>query len=131
MRVANWQDELRAVFAAAHGRRFRWGYHDCFQFTARCYRAVLGDEKRALFPKYSSKTEAEAILAEFGGARGILTHALGEPVHPARAGMGDIVLIDMGLGLQPAVCMGLESFAPGRTLLHPRKTLTAVAAWVL
>jgi hypothetical protein len=131
MRVANWRDELLAVLDAAHGRKFRWGYHDCFQFIARCYAAQTGDEKRLLFPRYRTRSEAEGILEQFGGARGILTHALGEPVHCSRAGEGDIVLIDMGQGEQPALCRGLNSYAPGMRNLVLRPTLTASAAWIL
>lgn len=131
MRRDRWQQALQGVFDNAHGRRFRWGRHDCFQFAARCVRAVAGVDRRIPFPRYHTKAGAEAILREYGGARGLLIAALGEPVHPSRASVGDIVLIDMGLGEQPAVCMGLECFAPGMRNLQPRKTLNATAAWII
>jgi len=131
MRVTNWRDNLQRVFDAAHGQPFRWGFHDCFQFTARCVAAVSGYDGRILFPRYTTKREALALLEQEGGARGILIKALGEPVHVSRAGVGDVVLIDMGRGFQPAICMGRECFAPGRRKLQPYPTLRAVAAWVL
>ncbi len=131
MKIDYWQETLRSEFEAAHGRKFRWGRHDCFQFAARCVRAVSGVDRRIQFGRYHTRQGAEALLAAHGGARGLLVRALGEPVHPSRAGMGDIVLVDMGRGDQPAVCMGLECFAPGMRNLQPRMTATATAAWII
>lgn len=103
--------------------------------------AVTGREPRSIFPGYRTKAEARAILERFGGMELLVTRALDQPVHPSRACEGDIVLIDMGeklvdgcrvntgIGLQPAVCMGLHSFAPGRRHLISRETLKAVVAW--
>ena len=131
MRVTNWRDELHAVFAAAQGRRFRWGRHDCCQFAAKCVRAVSGYESRLQFPKYRTRAEAEQILAKVGGIRELITIALGSPVPVARAGVGDIVLMHGHLGLQPMVCMGLESFGPGMRNLQPWPTAMALAARII
>lgn len=130
MRAPNWQAELLEVFESARGRRFRWGFHDCCQFVRRCAIAVRGEPPRT-FPRYRTKSEALALLATHGGMQGLLTHAFGEPVHVSKAGMGDVVLVDMGMGPQPAVCMGLNCFAPGMKNLHHRPTSSAAAAWML
>lgn len=129
MRVAGWQEALEREFAAAHGTRFRWGRHDCCQFIARCAFAITGVDRRAIFARYTTRAGAEAILLETRGMRGLLTQAFGEPVHPSRAAPGDCVLVEMGNGLQPAVCMGVNSYAPGRRNLVHAPTLAAVAAW--
>lgn len=131
MRVVGWQESLAQVFSDAHGKPFRWGTHDCCLFVARCSRALTGVDRRAIFAAYRTRLEAQEILATCGGMRGLLTRAFGEPVHCSRATHGDIVLIDMGRGEQPAVCMGVKSWAPGRRALEWRDTLTASAAWVL
>jgi hypothetical protein len=132
MRVANWQVVLRAEFSAAHGRRFRWGYNDCCQFVGRVSYAITGIDRRESFDRYRSRSGAEELLQQFGGMRGLLIHAFGEPMpNKAFASMGDIVLIDMGMGPQPAVCMGLNSFAPGRSSLESRKTALAIDAWTI
>lgn len=132
MRVANWQIALLEVFEAAQGRRFRWGQHDCCQFAARCVEAITGEDKRDMFQRYQTRAEAEAMLTHFGGMRALLTRGFGEPMqNKSLATMGDIVLIDMGMGLQPAVCMGLDSFAPGMRNLQHRKTLMALDAWTI
>jgi hypothetical protein len=131
MRIHDWLPRLITVFEGAHGRRFRWGTHDCCQFAARCVVAVTGEEKRRMFPRYRTRAEAELIIADCGGMRGLLTRALGEPVHPSRARQGDIVLLDIGRGEQPAVCMGAMSYAPGPRKLEFSETLTSSAAWML
>jgi hypothetical protein len=63
--------------------------------------------------------------------RELVTIALGAPVHPSRAGAGDIVLVQFVNGVQPALCMGRESYAPGRRNLVPIPTLSALEAWVI
>lgn len=131
MRSPNWLERLDQAFVEAHGRRFRWGQHDCCQFAARCIAAVTGDDKRTLFSPYSTRAEALQLLKETGGMLGLVKRALGEPVHASRAGDGDIVLIDMGRGEQPAVCRGLNSFAPAARELASRSTLAASAAWIV
>lgn len=111
-------------------RSFRWGRHDCCQFVARASAAVTGVDRRDLFAVYRNRREAAAILADCGGMAGLLTKAFGEPVHVSKASAGDVVLIDMGRGEQPAVCMGVNSFAPGRRNLEPWPTRLARLAWL-
>lgn len=131
MRVPGWQEALQQLMQSAHGRRFRWGYHDCCQFIARASYAITGVDRREIFARYTTRAGAEAILATTGGMEGLLTLAFGEPVHPSRAGQGDCVLAEIGNGLQPALCMGLNSYAPGRRHLVQVPTLAAVKAWIL
>lgn len=129
MRVAGWQVKLERVFAQAAGRRFRWGRHDCCLFAARCAVAITGVDRRSLFAPYRCESEALGILWALGGMRNLLIYAFGEPKPVAFATHGDIVLIDMGMGEQPAVCMGLNSYAPGRRNLVLRPTSSALMAW--
>ncbi len=70
-----------------------------------------------------------AILKTHGGMQAFVEKSLGPSVHPSRATAGDIVLVDMGRGPQPAGCMGLECCAPGLNRLEFRPTLSAIAAW--
>jgi hypothetical protein len=133
MRVTDWHPRMIEVFEGAHGKRFRWGYHDCCQFAAKVRRAVTGADPRKTFPRYRTKEAAAALLETHGGMLGLLTHGLGEPVHASRACDGDIVLVDFerGQGPQPAVCRGVYSYAPGMRTLQKVETLKATAAWVL
>ena len=120
-----------ALIEEAQGRRFEWGAWDCCQFAARDVEAVTGRDPRELFPPYTSEAEAESIIAECGGMQELITRALGESVQPSRAMRGDIVLCDMGRGLQPAVCTGVYCVAPGARGLERRASLDALAAWNL
>ena len=132
MRADNWYARLLKEFEAAHGRRFRWGQHDCCQFVRRVAIAVSGRPLRRHFPVYRTKAQADAIVAKFGGYRELLSYAFGEPSHVSTAKDGDIVLVDFGRGqgLQPAVCRGVYSYAPGMRNLQMVETAKAVAAWV-
>lgn len=129
MRVPAWQVALDEVFLDARARRFRWGYHDCCQFAARCVLAITGDDKRAGFASYRSKAQALEILESHGGMLEFVSLALGRPIPASFAGHGDVVLIDMGRGVQPAICCGIYSHAPGRVSLESYPTSKAIAAW--
>lgn len=129
MRVANWQAVFAAEIQAAAHRKFRWGTWDCCQWGARMRRALTGIDSRELFPRYRNRREALVILAECGGMLELVRRALGEPIAAAFAQMGDLVLADFGHGLQPGICAGVWSLAPGRVGLERRLTDTAVAAW--
>jgi hypothetical protein len=122
-------ERLAALLREAQGKRFRWGRWDCCIFSARVHEAVTGEDPRRLFPKYHTRKEAEAIIADCGGMRGLICRALGEPVHVSRANRGDIVLCDFGRGEQPAVAYGVHCFAPGRLGLMKRPLALATAAW--
>lgn len=93
--------------------------------------ALIAKDARSLFPAYRTKAEAVAILKACGGMRALMEQVLGEAIHPAFAQPGDIVLAEFGRGLQPGVCAGVWSLAPGRRGLERRKTDTAIAAWVV
>jgi hypothetical protein len=131
MKVAGWRSALDRVVKAAAGKPFTWGVHDCCQFAADCIQAVTGRDRRTLFPNYTDEAGAAAIREQFGGMRGLLSHALGEPVSWELAMTGDIVLIDMGQGPQPAVCVDFTAYAPGARALERRPSWMAAAAWVL
>lgn len=129
-RVHKWQAVMAAEFDAARDRPFKWNGWSCFDFVAHVYIAITGaDDPRDLFPRYRTEAEAEAVMAAEGGPAGILTRVLGEPVHPAWAQRGDIVLADFGRGPQPGVCAGLWTFSPGARGLEHRPTLQAINAW--
>lgn len=131
MRVDNWPDILAKEIDAAVSHVFEWGIWDCCQFTANNFAALTGRDARWKFPAYSTEEEAFAIVESFGGMEGLLTHAFGEPKHPAFAHRGDVVLCDMGMGPQPAICLGVWCVAPTAKGLAKRMTDTATHAWTI
>lgn len=131
MRLHGWQESLDAEFRAANGAPFRWGTHDCCQFAARCASVITGEDFLRHFVKYTCASEALGIMWALGGMKGLLDFAFGESKPVSFATTGDIVLIDMGRGEQPAVCAGLNCFAPGACAIVTRPTRLAIAAWTV
>lgn len=131
MRVANWTIKLADAVQAAQGMTFEWGRNDCCQFAARVVAAITDRDPREIFPAYESEADAARIIAECGGLSELIARALGEPKAVSLAQRGDVVLCDFGRGLQPAICLGIWSVAPGLRGLEKRMTDTALAAWTV
>lgn len=129
-RVANWQAAFFRVLDEARDKPFDWGGWTCFDFAATAYVALTDKpDPRPAFGIFTGEREAVVAMGRAGGAEAILRSVLGEPIHPATAQRGDIVLVEFGNGPQPAVCAGFVSFAPGAQGLMPIKTLSASLAW--
>jgi hypothetical protein len=131
MKVERWPERLQLVLDDAAGRRFEWGSSDCCEFVARCAQAVTGLDFRSAFPPYHSEAEAQALLEQHGGIRGLLCAAFGEARPREDASGGDIVLVDMGNGEQPAICLGAKCAAPGAKGLVTHPVFGARCSWVL
>ena len=129
MRVANWPDVLAKEIDGSLEAPFIWGKNDCCQFVARITTALTDVDRRDLFPTYSSEEEARKIVEGLGGFIPLLSKAFGESKHPAFADRGDVVLVDMGMGPQPAICLGVWCVAPTAKGLAKRMTDSATHAW--
>lgn len=128
-RVANWPVVMNETIERWRARPLSFGDADCFQLLAEHVLAITGVEYRDIFPKYSTRAEAEEILERLGGAVGILTLALGEPKPVSFAQRGDALVCDFGDGPAAAVCLGFHCCAPGPRGLRFEQTLKAIAAW--
>lgn len=84
-----------------HEGPLAWGVRDCVQFAADAVEFYSG--RRPTLPTYSSEREARAIIAQAeaearargsneGGLEALVTIAMGAPIHPKDAQLGDIVL---------------------------------------
>lgn len=108
MRLPNWPALMNAAIDEAR----TWPYmpFGCLHFCGHVALAITGEDKRPLFPAYSSQEEAEAILTQYGGLAGILTHALGDPIPAKKAGRGDIVLAEVDDGeIISGICVGARA----------------------
>lgn len=128
-RVENWPLILAAKVEEWRALPMAWGSVDCCQFCADMAQALTGTDHRALFPAYSSREEADAIIADAGGMQALLTRALGESKPIAWAMRGDVILADFGDGLAPGVCVGVMSCTTGPRGLVFIPTAQAICAF--
>lgn len=128
MRLEAWEVALAATLDAWAGRAFAYGEADCARFVAEAVEAQTGQDFYAPFRgRYKSAAASVRALRTHGAGdlAATITAALGEPVHPAFAGRGDIVMMDGNAG----VCAGLWSWFVGEAGLEKRATADCQTAW--
>lgn len=90
---------------------------------------MTGVDYAAPFRGYDSRTAAYRIVAGHGSLTGLLTSVLGDPIEPAFAGRGDVVIAEIpvveGEGESAGVCLGAFCAFPQAVGLtfHPRAVI--------
>jgi hypothetical protein len=98
MRFEDWPQRLEEVFVAARARQFQYGQFDCALFAADCVHAITGVDYASALRGYESKLAAYRIVKQYGSLEAMITSLLGkEPIHPAHAQRGDVVLASTDL----------------------------------
>lgn len=126
MRKPDWRECFHAELEAARDRPAEFGVHDCLQFPARCVLAMTGVDPAEPFGDYHSEEAAAALMREYGGISGILTHAFGEPVAPNWARAGDIVVATIDGIETGGMCNGTNCafvMRPGGLSFRPREVI--------
>lgn len=101
-RFEDWSERLQLYLNRVSEEHFEWGEHDCGLFINGSIKAITGhDFIGDLRGTYSTKLEAATVLRDQGFAtlEGALRATLGEPVHPALAGRGDVVMLSKACGV--------------------------------
>jgi hypothetical protein len=133
VRYLDWPQRLAETVEAARTRTFEFGSFDCALFAADCVLAITGTDYAAPFRGYESKTAAYRIITEHGSLTGLLTSLLGEPIEPAFARRGDVVLAEIpvvdGEGESVGVCLGVSCAFPKDTGLVLHSRAVAKLAW--
>lgn len=125
-RREDWPERLSAYIASVMWRPFVWGSHDCATFAAGAVQAVTGESVE--IPKYGTAIEAARLTDEFNlGER--MTRLLGEPIAPAMAQRGDVLLFKLESGLTCGVMTDVGIVAPGADHLLTVPLTAAIAAW--
>lgn len=128
MRDHDWPEKLAEYVASRAATPFAWGTHDCCQFAAGAVQAITGVNPAAAWT-YDSEFGALRLIADAGSLETLITQAMGAPVHPSRAGRGDVVLADLDRGPTVGVCVGRECAFPADTGLTFRPRDVVITAW--
>lgn len=121
--------DLNAVIDAWRQRPLAYGSADCCQFVGECVLAQIGEDRRELFPAYSTEEEANALITAYGDLVALVSAAFGDAVHPAQAHYGDPVVFEIEGRQVAGICLGVSVAAPGPTGLVFASMSLAVAAW--
>lgn len=116
-RQPDWPLRLEALVADRQHQPFSWGGQDCALFAADCVQALTGVDVAP--PSLRQHRHARAALRSLrahGGLHGIAQAALGTPIAPALAGVGDVLLTRPSAQAHHpmlAICNGATAIAPG------------------
>jgi hypothetical protein len=117
VRLADWPLRLEAFVVARQAQPFAWGGQDCALFAADAVQALTGVDVAP--PALRCHRHARAALRSLrahGGLQAIAQAALGTPIPPVLAGVGDVLLTrPSSQSHHPmlAVCNGASALAPG------------------
>jgi hypothetical protein len=125
----DWQLRLAAFGRERERMPFEWGRNDCCLFSADAVLAMTESDAAHAYRGYSTALEAQRLLELHGGAQGLATQAWGEPVAPAFAAVGDVVLV-MNEGRKVlAICNGTNAMSAGTEGIEFVGMDTAILAW--
>jgi len=129
-RLRDWPERWDALVRASTPMPFLWGVHDCCTFAADSVLALTGaDPMRRLRGVYGGALSAAELLEQLGGLSAAVSDALGSPLPPALAGVGDVLLVrNEGRDIL-AVCNGTTALAPGPRGLAVLAAPQVLAAW--
>lgn len=115
---------------------FAWGLNDCCTFAASWVQISTGEDALRTFSRHwRTAAGAARVLKRHGGLMAAVTRVLGEPVRPALAHRGDLLLMPANLTAERMMggCLGV-SFgsrvgSPGQGGLALIPAGEAVACW--
>lgn len=129
MRRRDWQERFAAYVRQHAQTGFEWGSHDCCTFAAGAVEALTGTNPMAAVPRYEDELAAARMVHRAGGLRALATEYLGEPVSPALANVGDVVLIENAGRELLGICNGTSALAQGTEAMVALEMTAARAAW--
>lgn len=130
MRHPDWPERLARFIEERRSAPFQFGSsaHDCCSFAAGAVNAITGVDPSTAWP-YRNEIGARRLIIEAGGLDSLVTRALGEPVHPAQAGRGDVVLAELEEGPTVGVCLGRDCVFPADVGVTFRPRSVIALAW--
>lgn len=129
MRLPDWQLRLAAFYKERASMPFEWGRNDCCMFAADAVAAMTGWDFAAEVEGYTTALQAERVLKARGGLRAVASDALGDPIPPLMATVGDVVLMENEGRELLAICNGTNAIGPGAEGVAVLDMAAALAAW--
>ena len=119
VRLPHWRSALSSCIEEALQRPFEWGRHDCALFAADAVLAMTRVDLAAEWRgRYSTARGAIRVLRRDGHDDHIACAAGHLPeVHPARAAIGDIMVVETPEGPALGVLTGAAIAVPGADIL--------------
>lgn len=108
---------------------FAWGVNDCALFAFDAVEAITGVRHHPHMRAHRTALQGMRQVRSAGGLGAIATAALGEPVAPRMAAVGDMVLVRMGKREALGVCNGVTVAGPGPAGLMQVALSQGLAAW--
>lgn len=132
-RRENWPEAFASALSHAQSKPFVWGENDCCLFACNCIEAITGTDLARTFRGYTTRDEAMAFIAGYGGLYQLAAticreHGVPE-MPPLQARRGDVVLFEGGEGGTLGICIGDKIVAPGDNGLVGYPILKALHAW--
>lgn len=129
MRRHDWPLHFERFARARLAIPFTWGANDCATFAAAGVEAITGVHLLPDLRGYTSAREALAAIRAAGGLDQVATRALGEPIRPLMAAVGDVVLVPMGKRMALGLCNGHTVIGAGRRGMAVTGMAGALKAW--
>jgi hypothetical protein len=126
MRKVDWPELLTIYIEECMNKPFVWGEHDCAKFAGNWIEICTGEAVGVYGGKYTTERGAYALLKrKHSGELTIAVDKVLKRQAVAKAGRGDIVMRESGLG----ICLGQQSAFPSYEGLTFYDTLTCEHAW--
>ena len=126
-RSDDWPERLFEYMDARRGLPFAWGDNDCASFACGAVYAMTGE--RLEIPAADSAEAYARLLRDQGPLQAMVEALLGDPIAPAYAQRGDVVLLTLEGRETLGVCVGMDIAGPGADGLALVPMACAVAAW--
>ncbi len=128
-RQPGWPRRLGDLVQRRLAEPFAWGRNDCAVFVADAVMALHCADTLAPLRVPRQNARQAMRQARAAGGTAVLERCGLVPVAPARAGVGDVVLLQQRRHPLLAVCNGADALAPGARGLECLPMARAVAAW--
>lgn len=128
----NFELELRDFIASRRRIPFDWARNNCGFFCADWILRITGVDPAAPWRgSINNQADADAVIENHGGMRGLAESLMGKAIQPLQARPGDIVLAPIAEGTSEGlgICVGPYAAFVGDETLTRINMRDALCAW--